>query len=95
MTPDGGPNEQRGRRETGTINIGGYEVVRSRAVAFAFSAGDRTRGFISVQLLIVLFVGLAVVWTGYPIGKCFIAKSLEIQFAFSCGPKNIFQVSLI
>ena len=36
VIPDGGANGQGGRGEIDTINIGSYEAVRSREVAFAF-----------------------------------------------------------
>ena len=69
VLPDGGPIGQGGHGETGTINVGGCEAVRSRELAFAFGAGDLTRGCINAQLLIVQCIGLAVVKTGRPIGK--------------------------
>ena len=53
MIPDRGPDGQRGHGEAGTIDIGGYEAVRSREVAFALSTSDLTRGCINAQLLIV------------------------------------------
>lgn len=40
----------RGRRDAGTIDIGDYEAVRSREVAFVFSTGDLTHGCIDTQL---------------------------------------------
>ena len=53
VIPDGGYDGQAGRGETGTINVGGYEAVRSREVVFAFGAGDFTRACVNAPLLIV------------------------------------------
>ena len=79
----------------GTIDIGRYEAVCSREVAFAFFAGDLARGCINAQLLVLPFVGLAMVRFGCPIGKNCGAEGLEVQFAFPCGAKDAFPVGFI
>ena len=94
MIPDGGPNGQGARGESGTINIGGYEAVRSRKVEFVRSTGDLTRGCINMKLLIIPWIGLAVVWTGRPIGKDFGTEGLKIRFVFPRGANDTFPVSL-
>ena len=94
VIPNGGPNEQRGRGKTVTIDIGGYGAVISLEVAFAFSTGDLTRGCINAQLLIVPCVGLAVIWTRRRIGQDFIGGGLELRFAFPCRAIDTSSVSL-
>lgn len=45
----------------GTIDVGGYEAVRSWKVSFAFSPGDLTSSCVSAQLFILLNIGLTMV----------------------------------
>ena len=90
VVPDGGPD---GKRSCG--NVGGYEAVRSREVGFTFSTGDLTRGCINAQPLVVPNVELMMVRTRCSVGKDFMAEGLKIQFAFPCGAKDTFPVSLI
>ena len=84
---------QRDQGETGSINIGGYETVRSREVAFARSTGDLTRCCINMKLLIIPCIGRALVWTGRPIGKEFGTEGLKIRFASPRGANDTFPVS--
>ena len=52
-------------------------------MAFAFGAGDLTRGGVNTQLLVLPGVGLVMVWTIRPIGKNEVSEGLEIQFTAS------------
>ena len=47
------------------------------------------------QLLIVLSAGLAVVWTGFPIGNDFMTECSKILFIFPCEEEDSFTVGLI
>lgn len=96
MPSTGGQSRQgRGYRKAGAIYIGGYEMVRSRKVAFAFSTGDITRGCINVHLLVVPSVGLAVVRAKRPVSKDLMAKGLKISFVFPYRTGDAFPVSLM